>query len=254
MIGADRALLAAYVASFKPLGLVPILTPADLKAGDAITGLGAAILCRRADAFTELVAWEATATLPTLEVSLRAGLRFALCVDETLPDALRDRAAVLRFDEVTVECVSRTALRQSLRPDAPDSIVRFFANYPVKLDDDVMLLGHVFRARCTLRFDRRGGSNPLPGLQALAARGGLRLRPATGGALRHAEVLDLIAPVLRPVVFRPAFIEADPLTPDTFRTMNQMRPRTAARNFDPDREADLLTLAAWMERQVQRFA
>lgn len=250
---AERDLLAAYLTSFKPHGLVPILTAADLRAGDAVMGLAAATLCRGGDAFTNIVAWEAPATLPALEVTVAVGFRFALGVDDDLPDAIGKWSAVLRFDQVTIECVSRTALQRGLRPDAPDAIRRFFANHPARLDDAVMLLGQVFRARCVLRLRTNGSSEPLRGLQTLTSRHGLRLRPAAGGRFRQAEVLDLAVSAPRPVAFRPAFIEADPLTPDTFRTMNQMRPRAAARNFDPEREADLLTIAAWMDRQAERY-
>ncbi len=52
------------------------------------------------------------------------------------------------------------------------------------------------------------------------------------------------------MAWRPALIDAGPLTPDTFRTINQMRPRQAARNFEPGSEADVEALSAWTHRQL----
>ena len=256
MVTSQRPALAAYLAAFKPLCLVPVIGPADLQAGDAVAGLCAAILARRGDSFTNPVTWEAPALLPPIELAARAAAQFALGItpEEDGLHALGCGSATLRFDGVTAEHVSRTALRHGLRPDAPGAVRRLFADRPVRLDDDVMLLGQVFRARCTLRFARPGTSAALVAVQTLASRAGLRLRPAGAVRLRQADVLDLAATTMRLVAWRPALIDAGPLTPDTFRTINQMRPRQAARNFDPASEADLQVLSAWIDRQYARLA
>src|SRR4051795_723097 len=78
MVTSQRPALAAYLAAFKPLCLVPVIGPADLQAGDAVAGLCAALLARRGDSFTNPVTWEAPALLPPIELAARAAAQFAL--------------------------------------------------------------------------------------------------------------------------------------------------------------------------------
>lgn len=249
------ALLRSYLDAFKPLGLVPLLAPAELHAGDAIAGLDAAILARRETSFAEPVTWDAPATIRGLAVAAQAGACLGLGVPFADPalQAFGESSAMLRFDDATMETVSRTSLRQSVRPHAHQAVKRLFADLPTRLDADVMLVGQVLRARLGLRLERPQTGGALADLNALALRHGLRLRPVNGRTLRHAEVLELAETAPRTVAWRPALIDAGPLTPDTFRTINQMRPRQATRNFDPANEADLLVLSGWIDRQLARL-
>jgi hypothetical protein len=255
----QQRLIAEYVEAFKPHGMVPILIPLGQEVGDVMDRLGEEFICRRADCFANLTAREAPSTLPNIEVGAAAAAHFGLSVSQIGEAELRamgGNRVILRFDDVAAEAVSQAAFRQSLRPDACPEVARLLAKDPDSLQDGVVLLGQVFRARRIMRLERKReatGNFVLEGLQSMAERFGLRLRAAGGGDVKSAETVELGTTKSLPVAFRPAFIRIEPGRPAAFRSVDEQADRPVLREYSGDRDSDVAALGAWMDRQLPRL-
>jgi hypothetical protein len=163
---------------------------------------------------------------------------------------------ILRFDNVTAEAASQVAFRQSLRPDACPDVARLLAKDPDSLQDGIVLLGQVFRARRIMRLERRReakGNFVLSGLQAMAERFGLHLRAAAGGDVKSTETIELGTTKPLPVAFRPAFVRIEPGQPASFRAVDEPVDRPVLREYSAERDRDVAALSAWMDRQLPRL-
>jgi len=255
----QHQLIAEYLDAFKPHGMVPILIPLGQEAGDVMDRLGEEFICRRTDCFTDLTPRESPSALPNLELGTAAAAHFGLRVSQVGEAELRamgGNRVILRFDNVTAEAVSQAAFRQSLRPDACPDIARLLAKDPDSLQDGIVLLAQVFRARRIMRLEKRReakGGFALSGLQAMAERFGLRLRAAAGGDLKRAETIELGTTESLPVAFRPAFVRIEPGQLASFRAVDEPADRAVLHEFSAGRDSDVAALGAWMDRQLSRL-